>query len=78
MRDPSEMVYMEMLDDFFWSQFNTGVAYGSVSSDNMWGFKVDGEPSGIYSIIDTGSSHTMLASSFFMDFTRKLFESAGD
>ena len=39
MRDPLDIVYTEVLDDFFWSMFNTGVAIGSLTPADMWGYQ---------------------------------------
>ena len=49
-----------MLDDFYWSQWMQGIAFGDTSAANAYAFA--GE---LYSIFDTGTSVMLLSSDYF-------------
>ena len=70
-----------MLEDFFWAQFNTGVAFGEPSLENSYSYEPQGEEleltivdGGIYSIFDTGSNAIYIAKIYYASFVKKLFE----
>lgn len=67
MSSESDIRYIELLDDFFWSAFNQGIGIGSTDLDDAYAYKelheypewvVDGS---MYTIIDTGSSAMILS-----------------
>ena len=73
-----------MLEDFFWAQFNTGVAFGEPSLENSYSYEPQGEEleltivdGGIYSIFDTGSNAIYIAKIYYASFVKKLFEVVG-
>jgi hypothetical protein len=39
MIDPGEMQYIKVIDDFFWSAYNQGVAIGSMDQSNTYGYQ---------------------------------------
>ena len=43
MRDPSEMQYIDLLEDFFWSAKSKGFAIGDLSNSWAWGAVKDQE-----------------------------------
>ena len=64
LRTDSDLIYIDMLDDFFYSQFNQGVAIGSIDNED-YSFAFQHSHSNydltivdnaVYSIIDTGSN----------------------
>ena len=60
MRDPLELRWVTLQQDFFWSSFCDGFAIGSPENGWSWG-SIEGEEAtvsgnSIYSIFDTGSS----------------------
>jgi hypothetical protein len=61
-------VYVE--NDFFWSAFSQGLAYGDTSLDNSYGY-ING--SYVYSIFDTGSAGILLSSDYFSEMINKLY-----
>ena len=78
MRDPGSIVYLDMDDDFFWSSSNNGIAFSyntlptatdAPADMAMYGFENDeGKQVGLYTILDTGSSHMLLGRSYFAGF----------
>lgn len=79
MKDPAEIEYIKVLDDFFWSAYNTGVAIGSIENENAFSYEtLDDFPgyidkNAIFSVLDTGSSAINFSSLYFNDFIAKLF-----
>ena len=39
MRRSSDIQYIEMLDDFYWSTFNQGVAIGNLNEENTYAYE---------------------------------------
>lgn len=51
--DVDDIVYLDLEDHFFWLQLVTGVGFGSLDEDDIYGFEVE------YSaIFDSGASFT--------------------
>jgi len=42
-RDIDELVQINVLDDFYWSQFNTGVSIGKPTESSAFGYQYQGE-----------------------------------
>ena len=68
MKNPEDLVYIDMLDDFFWSANCQGFAIGSASKGYRWG-SIDGSKTvkngSVYSIFDTGASALILPRDYF-------------
>ena len=78
--DPNEIVYVDVLDDFFWSQHNSGVAIGDTSDLNAFAYHfIDPaysntlEDSSVYTIIDTGSNAIYFSLLYYEAFIRRIF-----
>ena len=68
-----------MLDDFFWSAFNSGIGIGD-TTDNVYSFEnisdysetiVDNE---IYSFFDTGLTHILISNLYYDTLIEKIFD----
>ena len=81
MKNTNDIRYIELLEDYFWSAFNQGVAIGTTDPENTYGYgAVDKEIEGahkLYSILDTGSSAINFSYHYFDDFISKIFEYVG-
>ena len=84
MRDPSEIQYIKVLDDFFWSAYNQGVGIGGTSEEQTYGYSDSDEfgdfvvDNSLFTIIDTGSSAINFSLLYFEDFILKIFEYVGE
>ena len=77
MRDIDELVYIDVMEDFYWSQFNTGVSIGKPGNSNSFGYQYQGDKynktvrdGGIYSLIDSGSNAIFFSELYFGDFIK--------
>ena len=67
-------VTIDINDDFFWSQWMQGVAFGNTGDSNSYTFD-GGFP---YTITDTGSSHLFLPIEYLEALIVKIVEEAGN
>ena len=77
-----ELVYINLLDDFFWSQFNQGVGIGSTNAWDVFAYSTLEEHShyaqtikdhSVYTIIDTGSNAIYFSALYYEVYIRKIF-----
>lgn len=78
MDDADSLVYIDLLDDFFWSANCQGFAIGSTKKGYRWG-SIDGaartlSDGEMYSIFDTGASAILLPKAFFKNFLTELYK----
>lgn len=78
MRDLDSVIYIDLLEDFFWSAKCQGFAIGSIKSGYKWG-SIDGAAKTInkgemYSIFDTGSSAILLPEAYFKNYLKQLYK----
>jgi len=68
-------------NDFFWANYNTGVAIGSIANafayENTSDYPVFIENNAIYSIIDTGSTALMISALYYESLIYEIFNYAG-
>jgi hypothetical protein len=38
-RDKEEIIYINMIEDFFWASFNFGVSFGEPSEENSYNYE---------------------------------------
>ena len=81
-KDGTEFVETQLLDpDFFWGQYNTGVAIGEISNSFAYeqtpDYPIFVENNSMYAIIDTGSTALMFSSLYYESLIYKIFEYAG-
>lgn len=82
MKNPDDVVYIDMLDDFFWSAKCQGFAIGSTSKGYKWG-SIAGSTKTVkngsaYSIFDTGASALIFPKDYFKRFLNEMFKSMAD
>ena len=83
MADPSQLTYISLNHDYFWSTECDGFAIGSTENQWAWG-SIKGEEGtinkgAVYSIFDTGASAIIFPSAFFGNFLKELYnEMSGD
>ena len=83
MKNPDEIQYIKLLDDYFWSAYNQGVAIGTLDFINTYAYEtLDAYPeyvvdNKLYSILDTGSSAINFSSLYFEDYIAKIYEYIG-
>lgn len=81
-RPGSNVFEMQVLDDFFWSTYNTGFAVGSIANGYYY------EPSlfideinltldGVFTIVDTGASSINVCSLYYESIVRAIFDTSG-
>ena len=81
MRDPSELTWISLNDDYFWSAHCQGFALGSPDNSWAWG-SVKGQTDTIdggevYSIFDTGSSAIIFPKYYFEGVLFEIFKEMG-
>ena len=84
LRTPGQLVYVNVLEDFFWSQYNQGFAIGSTRPEDSFAYH-DVDPlyeatvknSSVYTIIDTGSNAIYFSALYYESFLRKIFAWVG-
>ena len=83
MKNPNQIEYIKVLDDFFWSAYNQGIAIGNLDDENTYSYQgladypdyvVDNS---LYTILDTGSTAINFSSLYFEDFIDKIFAYMG-
>jgi len=68
--DLSKLSWMGVQKDFFWSIYTWGISFGDrAEGPNAWKLA-----SGVYSILDTGSSHIFVPSNYWQVFIDKMIE----
>lgn len=81
-RDIEELTYINLLDDFFWSQFNQGIGIGSTSEEDVFAYNSVEQHShyaktiknhSVYTIMDTGSNAIYFSALYYEVFIRKIF-----
>ena len=79
-----EVVYIDLLDDFFWSAFNQGVGIGSTKDADVFAYSnLDKQydetvqKHSVYSIIDTGINAIYFSALYYELFIRKIFDHVG-
>jgi len=69
MRNPDELRWIDLNDDFFWSAFCKGFAIGSLDNGWSWGAIRDQEDTitdnSIYTMFDTGASQIIVPKQYF-------------
>ena len=79
MRNPGDIRYINMLDDFYWSAYNQGVAVGSTR--NAFGYSSvsynQEQNNELYTIFDTGTSSINFSALYFDHFIEEIFEYVG-
>ena len=78
MRDKSEMAYIKLNEDFFWSAFCQGFAIGNTDNGWSWG-SVEGKAmlvdnGNVYSVFDTGSGVIVLPKVYFAQLITQLYK----
>ena len=84
-KDQDDLVYIDMEDDFYWSQWNTGVSIGDpINPANTFAYQYQGDKyavtvknRSIYSMLDSGSTAIYFSELYFEDFIRTLFDYVG-
>jgi len=83
MKNPDEIEYIKVLDDFFWSSYNQGVAIGTTDVENTFSYQSLPEyenyvvDNSLYTIFDSGSSAINFSTLYFEDFIKKIYEYLG-
>ena len=67
--DDSNITWLQLNDDFYWSQYCQGVAFGVPGKTNAYTFGIG---KGVFTIFDTGTSFTLVPASFWEGFTATL------
>lgn len=82
MRDPEELVWIDLLEDFYWSAYCKGFAIGAFENGWSWGSIRDQEETvsdnSIYSMFDTGASQIIIPENYFPAFLEQLFGAMAD
>ena len=77
MRDRSEMAYINLNEDFFWSAFCQGFAIGNTNNGWSWGSVKDQstlvDDGNVYSIFDTGASAIVFPKTYFSQLLTQLY-----
>lgn len=68
MTSDADIVDVPMQDDFYWSQFMQGVAFGDTTANNSFSFA--GE---LYTIFDTGTSAMLFSGDYFTSIVTKFY-----
>lgn len=81
MRDASEMQYIDLNDDFYWSANTQGFAIGDTTNSWAWGAIKDADATvnknEVYSIFDTGASAIIFPTDYFGSFLTEMFNEMG-
>ena len=72
MSNPMDIVEIDMMNDFFWSAFNTGVSFGKPNKTNSFAYP----GTDVYSITDTGSSTILIRADYFEAVIDRVFKAA--
>ena len=80
-KEGATLLTTQMLEnDFFWSDYNAGVAFGTI--DNAYAYETTSDYPGLiegntlYSIIDTGSTALVICALYYESFIVELFKAA--
>ena len=73
--------YIKNTDDFFWSAYNQGVAIGSPSISDAYGYEsvsyTQEKNNELYTIFDTGTAVINFSALYFDDFIERIFAKIG-
>lgn len=72
--DLGNVIELPMENDFFWSSWLQGIAFGNTRAENAYTFE-EGMP---YTITDTGSSHLFVPADYYEVMIVKIMEAAGN
>ena len=79
-RFDGELIELQMITDYFWSDFCQGVAIGDTSEENTFGWEYNDDyrrvstmDHSIYTVFDTGSTAIMVSGMYYESFVRAIF-----
>lgn len=82
MSDPADLTYINLLSDFYWSQFCDGFAFNTPDNGWQWGSVRDAEKTvgegSVYSFFDTAAASIIIPTVYFEQYLEQMFSTMAD